>query len=127
MLNMSISGDRARVNHYILKTYEEFLHKKSRGHPEGIPISYEYYFFHNENDVNDDNTMQRFIPKLKKRMQKSPLPDVSLPRFENMPASFDELYFSADIASQILGQKITVPMNFYEIEKRYKNNYPQYK
>ena len=126
MLNMNISGEKARVNHYILKTYEEFLHKKSRGHPEGIALKSGYYFFHNENDIKDNTSMQRFLPALKERMKKSLLPDVPLPRVENLPESFDELYFTAEEASQILNRPITQPMNFYEVEKVYKNNYPRY-
>ena len=126
MLNMNISGDKARVNHYILKTYAEFLHKKSRGHPEGTPINYGYYFFHNENDVKGDTSMARFLPQLKARMQKSPLADVDLPKVENLPQSFDDLYFTAAEASQILDKEITAPMNFYAVENAYKNNYPTY-
>ena len=45
MLGFYPSARKARVNHYILKSFEEFLHKKSRGHPEGTAIDYEYYFF----------------------------------------------------------------------------------
>ena len=127
MLNMNISGAKARVNHYILKTYAEFLHKKSRGHPEGTPINYGYYFFHNENDVKGDTSMQRFLPALKERMKKSPLADVPLPKVENLPQNFDELYFTAEEASQILDKKIAEPMNFYDVEKAYKNPHPQYK
>lgn len=127
MLNMNISGDKARVNHYIVKTFAEFLHKKGRGHPEGTPINYEYYFFHNENDVKNDQTMSRFLPKLKKRMQKSPLADVSLPIPPNLPQGFAEFYFTPEEAGNILGYEMPRPLNFYELEDLYKNRRPRYK
>ena len=126
MLNMNISGDKARVNHYIVKTFEEFLHKKSRGHPEGIAIQYVYYFFHNENDVENDTTMQRFLPKLKERMKNSPLPDVAIPRIKGLPTDFKDLYFTAEEASEILNRKITKPMNFYEVQDAKSNSHPLY-
>ena len=66
MLNMQISADKARINHYITKSFAEFLYKKSRGHPEGTPLDFSYYFFHNENDIKNDTTMSRFLPRLKK-------------------------------------------------------------
>ena len=127
MLGFSPSAQKARVNHYILKSFEEFLHKKQRGHPQGTTIDYIYYFFHNENDVKEDKTMLRFLPELKKRMKNSPLPDVSIPRAKNLPSSFDEIYFSSEQASEILGKEITRPMNFNELTKAYESNYPSYK
>lgn len=126
MLGFYPSARKARVNHYILKSFEEFLHKKSRGHPEGTAINYEYYFFHNENDIKNDMTMHRFLPELKRRMEKSPLEDVPLPRLENLPVSFSELYFSSKEASDILQREITREMNYNEIIKLYKNNPPNY-
>ena len=126
MLSFYPSADKARVNHYILKSFAEFLYKKKRGHPEGTGIDYSYYFFHNENDITNDMTMLRFLPELKKRMVKSPLEDVALPRAENIPQSFDDFYFTPEEASQILGREITEPMLFYDVEANYKNQHPQY-
>lgn len=126
MLGFYPSAEKARINHYILKTYAEFLYKKSRGHPEGTPINYGYYFFHNENDVKNDTSMLRFLPDLKKRMAKSPLADVKLPEVSDLPQSFEELYFSPQEASEILERNITDTLNFYEVEKMYKNQHPQY-
>lgn len=126
MLNFNISGDKARVNHYIVKTFAEFLHKKSRGHPEGTKIDYAYYFFHNDNEIKNDTTMHRFLPQLKKRMQYSPLPDIDVPTVSSLPATFSEIEFTASEASQILGKPISHTMKFDEVEKAYKNNYPIY-
>lgn len=126
MLGFNISADKARVNHYILKTFGEFLYKKSRGHPEGTAIDYSYYFFHNDNSIKNDKSMLRFLPKLKKRMQKSPLKDVPLPQL-SVPNSFDELYFSKEEASQILNKEIKENMSFKAIGKKYKEAHPQYK
>jgi hypothetical protein len=126
MLNYNISGDRARVNHYITKTFAEFHHKKNRGHPEGTPINYIYYLYHNDNTVTNDTTMQRFLPKLKKRMKKSPLKDVAIPMPENFPTSFDDFYFTKEQASQILGYEVLDSIKYYDIEKAYKNRKPQY-
>ncbi len=127
MLSFNISADKARVNHYILKSFEEFVHKKKRGHPEGTSIDYEYYFFHNDNSIKDDKIMKRFIKKLKKRMTKSPLQDIPHPRQNLNATSFDNLYFTPNEASQVLNREIKTPMSFYELEKLYKNNHPQYK
>lgn len=126
MLNFNISGDKARINHYITKTFAEFHHKKNRGHPEGWSIHYVYYFFHNDNTVTNDTTMQHFLPNLKKRMKKSPLKDVALPMPENFPTSFDDFYFTKEQASEILGYEVAEPMKFHDVEKAYKNKKPKY-
>lgn len=127
MLDFNLSADKARVNHYITKTFSEFLHKKSRGHPEGTPIQYEYFFFHNENDVNDNKEMARFLPALKKRMAASPLADVPLPIVENLPATKAEFFFSPAEVSAVLHRKIEEPMRFDNLEEAYKNRRPSYK
>lgn len=127
MLSFNVSADKARVNHYILKSFEEFVYKKKRGHPEGTAINYEYYFFHNDNSIKNDKTMERFLKKLKKRMQKSPLQDVSHPRQNLSATSFDNLYFTPIEASQVLNKEVTTPMSFYELEKAYKDKIPNYK
>lgn len=126
MLSYNISGDKARVNHYITKTFAEFHHKKSRGHPEGNPINYIYYFYHNDNSVTNDTVMQRFLPKLKRRMQKSPLEDVVIPVPDNFPKSYEEFYFSKDEASNILGHQVQEAMKYYDVEKAYKDKKPRY-
>ncbi len=127
MLDFNISADKARINHYITRSFAEFAYKKGRGHPEGTPIDYSYYFFHNENDVKGDTSMLRFLPELKRRMRRSPLADVSLPRPEDLPESFADFYFTPEEASQVLERKISEPMGFYEIEEAYKNRqYPSY-
>lgn len=127
MLSYHISADKARVNHYILKSFEEFVYKKNRGHPEGTQIDYEYYFFHNDNTLKDDKTLARFIPKLKRRMRKSPLATISHPRPNINATSFEDLRFTPAEASRVLNKEIKKEMNFYELEKAYKNNYPTYK
>lgn len=127
MLNFNISADKARVNHYILKSFAEFLHKKGRGHPEGTEIDFEYYFFHNNNEVKNDTTMVRFLPKLKERMRKSPLADVPVPTVENLPASRDDVIFTAKEASSVLGREVAEPMTYKDLEHAYKNRHPQYK
>ena len=126
MLNYNISGDKARVNHYIIKTFAEFHHKKKRGHPEGSPINYAYYFYHNDNTVKNDTSMLRFLPKLKKRMAKSPLKDVSIPKSPSIPSSFEDLSFTKEEVSQILNQEMPTTMKYYDVEKAYKNRKPQY-
>jgi hypothetical protein len=70
--------------------------------------------------------MLRFIPKLKERMKKSPLKDISLPVVSNLPAGFDDFYFSKEEASAILGRNVLNSMNFIDVEKAYKNKHPQY-
>ena len=127
MLSFNISGDKARVNHYVTKSFGEFINKKQRGHPEGPAIDYKYYFFHNENDVKNDTSMQRFLPQLKKRMEKSPLADVNVPQSEELPETFADYYFTPEEASQILNRKVEEPMSFYEVEQAYKENqHPSY-
>ena len=127
MLNYNISGDKARVNHYIIKTFSEFHHKKSRGHPEGTPINYIYYFYHNDNSIKNDTSMLRFLPKLKKRMEQSPLQNISIPKATNIQSSFDDFYFTKEEATQILGREVPSSMKYYDVEKAYKDIRPQYK
>lgn len=127
MLSFYPSDDKARINHYILKSFAEFLYKKKRGHPEGTAIDYGYYFFHNDNSVKNDTSMLRFLPALKERIKKSPLKDVPLPAEENLSPSFDEIYFTPEEAGSILGREVLSPMNFKEVEKAYKVNRPQYR
>ena len=126
MLDFNISADKARVNHYILKSFEEFIYKKNRGHPEGTSIDYEYYFFHNDNSVKNDETMKHFVGKLKKQMAKSPLQDIPHPRQKIKATSFEDFYFTPQEASIVLNKKIESPMSYYELERAYKNNYPNY-
>lgn len=127
MLGFYPSAKKARINHYIVKSYAEFLYKKKRGHPEGTPIDYDYYFFHNENEIKDDQTMQRFLPLLKKRMQESPLADVDVPTIADLPDDFSQIYYTPEEATMILNQKIDKTLNFNEITAQYKNNHPNYK
>lgn len=127
MLNFNISADKARVNHYILKSFAEFLHKKGRGHPEGTPIDFAYYFFHNDNEITDDSLMRRFLPRLKKRMKNSPLADVPVPQMPNLPQSRADVVFTPAEASQVLGRAVAAPMTYDELEQAYKNRHPQYK
>ena len=127
MLGFNISGDKARVNHYIIKSFSEFMFKKTRGHPDRSKVDYGYYFYHNENDVENDPIMERFLPSLKKQMAKSPLADVHLEKVENLPEGFDEFYFSPDEVEQALGIKVNHPMSYKEVEHLYHNHYPQYK
>ena len=111
----------------IVKSYAEFLYKKKRGHPEGTPIDYDYYFFHNENEIKNDQTVQRFLPLLKKRMQESPLADVDVPTIADLPDDFSQIYYTPEEATMILNQKIDKTLNFNEITAQYKNNHPNYK
>ena len=127
MLGFNISGDKARVNHYIIKSFSEFMFKKSRGHPDRSKVDYGYYFYHNENDVENDASMERFLPYLKEQMKKSPLADVNLPEIENLPEGFDNFYFSPEEIETILGTKTTAPMSYKEVEYLYHNKRPQYK
>lgn len=128
MLSFNISGDKARVNHYVTKSFAEFLNKKKRGHPEGTAIDFRYYFFHNENDVKNDTSMQRFLPRLKQQMAESPLADIEIPEIAELPETFADFYFTPEEASQILNRHIEEPMSFYEVEQGYKaKTYPSYK
>lgn len=126
MLSFYPSAKKARINHYIVKSFAEFLYKKKRGHPEGTPINYGYYFLHNENDIKNDSVMERFLPALKRRMKKSPLKDIDVPQSENLPDSFKDFYFSATEASSILNKNINFPMQYDELQRVYKQSYPQY-
>jgi len=127
MLNFNISADKARVNHYILKSFAEFLHKRGRGHPEGTSIDFEYYFFHNENEITGDTSMLRFLPKLKARMKQSPLADVPVPTVANLPQRYDDVVFTPDEAAQVLGYPVNTLLTYKELEQAYKNRRPQYK
>ena len=126
MLGFNISGDKARINHYIIKSFAEFIYKKSRGHPDRSKVDWSYYFFHNENEVKNDTSMLRFLPDLKKMMAKSPLSDMPLPQIEGLPNGFNEFYFSPEEVKDILGVDTDAATSYEELNHRYTHRHPKY-
>ena len=127
MLGFNISADKARINHYIIKSFAEFMYKKSRGHPDRSKVDYAYYFYHNENDISNDNIMERFLPILKRKMEISPLKDVPLPQIRHLPHGFDDFYFSPHEVWDILNISTEKPMLYNDVKLLYHNKHPKYK
>lgn len=61
------TGDIIRVNHYSIKSWEEFSNKKIRGRADRDfdDLDKEFYDFYNRNQVSDD-LMKPFVKKIKK-------------------------------------------------------------
>jgi glycosyltransferase involved in cell wall biosynthesis len=71
--NYTFSNSKIRVNHYAIKSYEEFLIKKYKGDVLDDKIKTkdeEYFKNYDRNDVKDD-VMMKYIPDLKKRIHRS--------------------------------------------------------
>jgi hypothetical protein len=73
--NPSLSGDvcwtRFRINHYVIKSYAEYVHRKAsrgRAFPEGGPLNDPFFLGHDNNDV-PSHPCTRYIVELKARCQ----------------------------------------------------------
>ena len=64
------TAEKIRVNHYIIKSYEEYIDKKTRGDSNYTVNHYDDDWFHQYdiNDVNEPHLMQPWIQKIKKRI-----------------------------------------------------------
>jgi sulfur relay (sulfurtransferase) DsrC/TusE family protein len=61
---------KIRVNHYAIKSYEEFLEKRSRGRARFDRIrGLDYFDKHDKNEITNDTTMEKYIVELTKRIQ----------------------------------------------------------
>ncbi|MDR0829450.1 MAG: glycosyltransferase family 92 protein [Prevotellaceae bacterium] len=59
--------DKIRINHYAVKSYEEFLEKRSRGNARKHKLrNLDFFDQYNRNEVKNDTTMDKYIAKLKK-------------------------------------------------------------
>lgn len=59
-----------RVNHYAIKSYEEFLEKRNRGRARFDSIrGLDYFDKYDRNDINNDSIMEKYVVELTKRIQ----------------------------------------------------------
>jgi glycosyltransferase involved in cell wall biosynthesis len=73
----SVKHNIAQINHYIVKSYEEFLEKQARGNanrPLGAVDKYttrdgDYFAKHDRNE-EEDTSIQKFVPSLRQEMEK---------------------------------------------------------
>lgn len=68
---LTSSWQKIRINHYIIRSREEFIAKRSRGSALFNFARYTGDFFerHDRNAVEEDLTIQRFLPQLKQKLQ----------------------------------------------------------
>ncbi len=61
-----VSG-QIRVNHYAVKSYEEFLEKRSRGRARFYKIrGLDYFDKYDRNEIENDSIMEKYVLELKK-------------------------------------------------------------
>jgi len=68
---LTSSWGKIRINHYIIRSREEFIAKRGRGDALFNFARYTGDFFerHDRNAVEEDLTIQRFLPQLKQKLQ----------------------------------------------------------
>ena len=65
-----IVTSQIRVNHYAIKSYEEFLEKRSRGRARFNRIrGLKFFENYDRNEVKNDTIMEKYVVELKKIMQ----------------------------------------------------------
>ncbi len=58
--------DIIRINHYAVKSFEEFLDKRARGRARSLSLrGMDYFTKFDLNDIKDDNTMEKYVKVLK--------------------------------------------------------------
>lgn len=61
--------DIIRINHYALKSFEEYTNKRSMGRVrDGRPLADQYFDYYDKNDIKNDEIMDEYIIRLKKNM-----------------------------------------------------------
>ncbi len=61
--------EQVRINHYAIKSYEEFLEKRSRGRARFDRIrGLDYFDKFDKNDIKNDSIMDKYVIQLKKRI-----------------------------------------------------------
>jgi len=68
---LTSSWEKIRINHYIIRSREEFIAKRGRGEALFNFARYTGNFFehHDRHAVEEDLTIQRFLPQLKQNLQ----------------------------------------------------------
>jgi hypothetical protein len=62
--------NQIRINHYAIKSYDEFLEKRSRGRARFNRIrGLGYFDKYDKNEIQNDTLMKKFVDELKKRIK----------------------------------------------------------
>jgi hypothetical protein len=62
-----IVTSQIRVNHYAIKSYEEFLEKRSRGRARFNRIrGLKFFENYDRNEIKNDTIMEKYVAELKK-------------------------------------------------------------
>ena len=62
-------SNQIRINHYAIKSYEEFLEKRSRGRARfNKKRGLDYFDNYDLNDIKNDSVMDKYVVELKKRI-----------------------------------------------------------
>ena len=63
-------SNQIRINHYAIKSYEEFLEKRSRGRARfNKKRGLDYFDNYDLNDIKNDSVMDKYVVELKKRIK----------------------------------------------------------
>ena len=63
-------SNQIRINHYAIKSYEEFLEKRSRGRARfDRKRGLDYFDNYDLNDISNDSIMDKYVVELKKRIK----------------------------------------------------------
>lgn len=65
----AFTADILRVNHYVIKSAEEYLMKKNRGRAVLTPFDDNFFQAHDRNDVDEPKLMQKYVRQLHKKLQ----------------------------------------------------------
>ncbi|MDR2467834.1 MAG: hypothetical protein LBD22_02610, partial [Spirochaetaceae bacterium] len=62
--------DKLRINHYFIKSYEEFLQKRERGRADfNVIRPMQDFYDHDRNEEKNDPIMDKYIPVIYKNMK----------------------------------------------------------
>ena len=63
-------SNQIRINHYAIKSYQEFLEKRNRGRARfDRKRGLDYFDNYDLNDVKNDSIMDKYVVELNKRIQ----------------------------------------------------------
>jgi hypothetical protein len=64
------TGQHIRINHYIVRSLEDFKEKIKRGGGDGVKKDWNYWHHHDVNEVYDDEPARRFGPRIREALRR---------------------------------------------------------
>ena len=67
----AFTADVLRVNHYVVKSEEEYVMKKKRGRAVSIenPLDDAFFKVHDRNDIDEPALMQKYVRQIHQKLQ----------------------------------------------------------